>query len=349
VPKLKIAYSPQSADLGHPADRRRIVYWAKQRGYELTTDLEAKSDVIVLSARANVTAWTRQRKRPPVVLDIVDGYLGKENLWRDWLRGSGKVLMGDVSGKPRPYREIITEACSMAQAVVCETPEQKSTIIPFCKNTHAILDFHEEFPILPYSNNNKTRTSTRVMWEGLPYTSEGLLLLERAFLNISKTQMLHFEMVTDLRYPMFFGKYLYRNTSDLIAPIPQILGSRFKLSEWSLKNVIEAAGRSQLSVLPLAPRKSLNHLKAENRLLMMWRLGLPVLVSPSLAYKRVMAETQIDGVCESEEEWNEKILRLIEDPELCKNSVERGQQYISDTHAKEKLLRSWDRLIESVL
>ena len=76
--KLKIAYSPQSADLKHPADRRRIVYWANQRGHELTTDLEAKVDVIVLSARADITAWTRKQVRPPVVLDIGDGYLGKE-------------------------------------------------------------------------------------------------------------------------------------------------------------------------------------------------------------------------------------------------------------------------------
>ena len=161
--KLKIAYSPQSADLKHPVDRRRIVYWANQRGHEITTDLEAKVDVIVLSSRADITAWTRKRVRPPVVLDIVDGYLGKENLWRDWFRGAGKVLLGDASGYPRAYQDIIIEACSLAQAVVCETPEQKSTILPFCTNTHAILDFHEEFPLLPFNSKKHAKRAPKVM------------------------------------------------------------------------------------------------------------------------------------------------------------------------------------------
>jgi hypothetical protein len=347
--KLKIAYSPQSADLKHPADRRRIVYWANQRGYEITTDLEAKVDVIVLSSRADITAWTRKRVRPPVVLDIVDGYLGKENLWRDWFRGAGKVLLGDASGYPRAYQKIIIEACSLAQAVVCETPEQKSTIFPFCTNTHAILDFHEEFPILPFNSKKHAKKAPKVMWEGLPFTAEGLLLLEKAFLEISKTQPLEFEMVTDPMYPKYFGKYSYRDTKTLLGTIPEILGSRFNLVEWSLTNVLKSSISSRLSLLPLDPHKSLNHLKAENRLLMMWRIGLPALVSPSLAYSRVMRETQIDGVSSSPLEWQEKILEIIDNPDLCKNSVERGQQYIRETHSKKELLKAWDQLFESIL
>ena len=237
----------------------------------------------------------------------------------------------------------------MAQAVVCETGEQKSTIFPFCKNTHAILDFHEEFPILPFNSIKYAKKNPKVMWEGLPFTAEGLLLLEQAFLEISKTKPLEFEMVTDLMYPKYFGKYRYRDTKTLLGKIPEILGSRFNLLEWSLENVLESSISSHLSLLPLDPHKSLNHLKAENRLLMMWRIGLPALVSPSLAYSRVMSETQINGVCSSPLEWQEKILQMIDNPDLCKQSVERGQQYIRETHSKRKLLKAWDQLFESVL
>jgi hypothetical protein len=35
--------------------------------------------------------------------------------------------------------------------------------------------------------------------------------------------------------------------------------------------------------------------------------------------------------------------------ELRKESVEKGQQYIRDTHSKEKVLSAWDKLFESVL
>jgi hypothetical protein len=84
-------------------------------------------------------------------------------------------------------------------------------------------------------------------------------------------------------------------------------------------------------------------------LLMMWRLGLPVVASPSLAYSRVMREIGINGICHDPNEWLIKISTLMDSIELRKESVEKGQQYIRDTHSKEKVLTAWDTLFESVL
>jgi len=347
--KLKIAYSPQSHDLGHPADRRRLVYWAKKRGHELTTDIGQNADVLVLSGRADFTTWTRKRNRPPVILDLVDGYLGQEDYFRDWVRGTAKVLSRNISGAPRPYREIVSEACSLAQAVVCETVEQKSTILPYCSNVHSILDFHEEFPFLPVNRKSTDRNIANLMWEGLPYTAKGLVQLENPFKEVLKSHSLALEAVTDLSYPLFLGKYFYRSTETLLGNIPEILGSSFSQTKWSLESVVKTAKKSQLSVLPLDPTATLNPLKAENRLLMMWRIGLPVLTSPSLAYTRVMAATNLDGICSSSDDWREKILQMLEIPELRIASVENGQQYIRDTHSEALLLERWDNLFESVL
>lgn len=347
--KLRIGYSPNSPDLAHPADRRRLVYWANKRGHEITLDLNEKMDVLVLSGRADLTAWSRKKERPPLILDLVDGYLGKEHLWRDWIRGTGKVLTGHASGAPRPYRTIVAEACSNAQAVICETVEQRETITPYCKNTHAILDFHEEFPMLSFNNKNAERDFPSLMWEGLPFTAKGLLLLEEAFIEISKTLPIKLEMVTDLTYPLFLGRYFYRGTEKILGNIPNILGDKFTLTKWSLDAVVQTAKKSDLAVLPLDPAGALNPLKAENRLLMMWRIGLPVLTSPSLAYTRVMADTGLNGICSSPSEWSHKIAEMIESPDLREQSVARGQQYVRDTHSEKKVLEAWDKLFESVL
>jgi hypothetical protein len=156
-------------------------------------------------------------------------------------------------------------------------------------------------------------------------------------------------MVTDLRYPLFLGKYFYQPTQQILKDIPKILGEDFKLTNWNLEAVVETARRSHISVLPLDPSGTLNPLKAENRLLMMWRIGLPTLTSPSLAYSRVMRDAQIDGICEDSEQWQVKIMQLMDSIELRKESVEKGQQYIRDTHSKEKVLSAWDKLFESVL
>jgi len=349
VPKLKIGYVPNSLDMGHPADRRRLVYWAKNRGHEIILDLSQKHDVLLLSGRADLTRWAEEKTRAPLILDLVDGYLGKEHLWRDWVRGAGKVFTGHNSGAPRPYRKIVGDACQLAQAVICETVEQKATILPYCQNTHSILDFHEEFPMLPFNQEVQNKNFPALMWEGLPFTAKGLLLLESAIEEINKTQSVSLEMVTDLDYPMFLGKYFYQNTERILQSIPSHLGNRFKITEWNLEVVVQAARRSHLAVLPLDPSGTLNPLKAENRLLMMWRIGLPTLTSPSLAYSRVMQTTSIDGICRNPIEWLEKITEMMNSVELRRDTVERGQQYIRDTHSEKILLEAWDELFESVL
>ena len=333
----------------HPVDRRRLIYWANKRGHQVVTDLSQKFDVLVLSSRSDLTSWSRKTNRPPLILDLVDGYLGSEHLWRDWVRGAGKVLTGQVSGFPRPYREIISEACALSQAVICETVEQKSTILPFCKNVHSILDFHEEFPILSFNERDLDANFPTLIWEGLPFTAKGLLQLREAFNALSENSKISLEMVTDLTYPLFLGKYFYQNTEIILEDIPKILGENFHLNKWSLDTVVNTAQKSHLSVLPLDPLGTLNPLKAENRLLMMWRVGLPVLTSPSLAYSRVMANTKLDGICSTPSEWREKITQMVESPEIRKESVERGQQYIRDTHSEALVLEAWDNLFESVL
>ena len=347
--KLKIGYVPNSPDMGHPADRRRLVFWAKNRGHEIILDLNQRHDVLFLSERADLTRWTEMKNRAPLILDLVDGYLGKERLWRDWLRGAGKVIAGHNSGDPRPYRRIVGEACQLAQAVVCETAEQRETILPYCANTHPILDFHEEFPMLPFNRELKGENFPALMWEGLPFTAKGLLLLEDTFKEIAESHPISLEMVTDLKYPLFLGKYFYQNTEKILQTIPKMLGKRFKLTEWNLEAVVDAAKRSHMAVLPLDPTGTLNPLKAENRLLMMWRIGLPTLASPSLAYQRVMNETMLDGICSSPESWREKITEMMESVDLRQESVEKGQQYIRDTHSEKIVLEAWDRLFESVL
>ena len=349
MPKLRIGYVPNSPDMGHPADRRRLVHWAKKCGHQVILDLNQRHDVLVLSGRADLTSWSERKNRSPLILDLVDGYLGKESLWRDWVRGAGKVITGHNSGIPRPYRKIVGDACKLAQAVICETVEQRETILPYCLNTHSILDFHEEFPMIPFNRNLQSKNFPALIWEGLPFTAKGLSLLEEAILEISRTKPISLEMVTDLEYPLFLGKYFYQPTEKILQGIPKILGNQFMLTKWSLDSVVEAAGRSHLAVLPLDPSGTLNPLKAENRLLMMWRIGLPTLASPSLAYLRVMRNTRIDGICKNPSEWKIKIIEMMDSVELRQESVERGQQYIRDTHSEKIVLESWNRLFESVL
>ena len=49
------------------------------------------------------------------------------------------------------------------------------------------------------------------------------------------------------------------------------------------------------------------------------------------------------------DQWQLKIEEMMESVELRQESVEKGQQYIRDTHSEKIVLEAWDKLFESVL
>ena len=346
---LKIGYSPNSNDLCHPADRRRIVYWAKKRGHEIILDLEKKHDVLVLSGRADFSKYNKTEQQTPRILDLVDGYLGPEKFYKDFLRGFGKVITGQLSGPLKSYSEVIRISCQNASAVICETAEQALTIKPYCKNVFPILDFHEEFPFLEFKDRFTGKKSFNLLWEGLPYTINGLDLISKSLDIKQKSFELHLNAVTDLNFKFILGNFFNKKTSAKLKNVNSTFGRNFQLIEWNIPNLIAAAKKSDLAILPLDPSGTLNPLKAENRLLIMWRLGLPTLTSHSKAYERVMKDIDFQGICYTQDDWKNKIIECTESTDLRKSAVEKGQQYIREKHSEKLLLEAWDKAIESIL
>lgn len=343
---LRIGYSSQVADMSHPADRRRLVYWAKQRGHVIIQNLTSPVDVIVLSGRSNFAKVSEYREKAPVVIDLIDGYLKNDNPLVDLARGLGKIGTGQLSGKPRKYSAALSQAISQANATICASEEQRKPIKELTSNSHVILDFHEEFPFLPFSERVSRRN--QLLWEGQAFTANGLKSLESVLLRISQKTPIALSVVTDLEAPRILGQFGRRNTLDRIGNLPLVLGQDFKLTSWSIPNVVCEAQNSLISIIPLDPKNVLNPLKPENRLLIMWRLGLPCLVTPTLAYERVMREADILSVCETEVDWQNKLEELISMPSIRREIVEKGQTYIRKKHNAVDTLARWDEAIESV-
>lgn len=345
--KLRIGYSSQVKDMSHPADRRRLKFWADRRGYEITRNLDSAVDVIVLSGRADFAKTLQYKENAPVVIDLIDGYLANENPIVDLARGIGKIGVRQLSGRPRKYSSALSEAISCANATICASEEQRAPIQQFTSNCHVILDFHEEFPFIPF--REKGGTFYKLLWEGQAFTASGLQSLEGVFAKLKKSAPLSLNIVTDLTTPRFLGQFGEKKTLERLGELPKILGDDFSIVPWSIPNVISNARNATISIIPLDPANALNSLKPENRLLIMWRLGLPCLTSPTLAYERVMSEAGVESICHNEVEWFNKLQELVISPTVQRNIVERGQNYIHEKHSVTDTLNRWDQAIESVL
>ena len=92
--QLKIGYQPLSASLTAAGDRRRLLFWAKNRGHEVVTDLTQSVNVIVASETSDFQSIHFAQKGVPVVFDLVDAYLSPLNPWDDFARGLAKNSRG---------------------------------------------------------------------------------------------------------------------------------------------------------------------------------------------------------------------------------------------------------------
>ena len=207
-----------------------------------------------------------------------------------------------------------------------------------------ILDSHEEFPMIEPELIRKE--SFPWLWEGMPYTLDAIRELKLAFEEIEDLGM---NVVSDREFFRILGRYFPMSTEKLIGRCLNGHESRISLASWTQENLVRLAQDSSIAVLPIDMQDPIQVYKAENRLLIMWRLGLPCLVSPTLAYSRVMNSIGENLICNSTVEWLNKITLLRDSDGHRYEIVEKGQQYLRDFHSSEILLNKWDSLIEATL
>jgi hypothetical protein len=268
--KLRIGYSPLSQDLNSAGDRRRLVFWAKNRGHTLITNLKQKVDVIVASENSDFNSSVFTESTAPIIFDLVDAYLSPLNPIDDLARGIGKKIRG----------------------------------------------VNEISPI---------------------------------FSALTKTFDLKLDFVTDEEYFMYLNRYIRRSTLSLLKSDLHEISSLVNIVPWTRENLLVSARMSSIAMIPINLSIPIQKLKPENRLLIMWRLGLPCLTSPSPAYVRVSSCAGVNAVSYSTQEWLENFIRILSDPDYARSQVTLGQNYLLENHTSAILLEKWDRAFESVL
>ena len=348
--KLRIGYWPLSANLNSAGDRRRVLFWARERGHTVITDLSQKVDLYFVSERADFNSKYFHSTKTPIIFDLIDAYLSPANLGNDIARGIAKRFSHQVTGPIKPFSKHVEDFCIKSNAVFCSSPEQAKLIEHFNPNIHVILDSHDEIPFLPPRQFDQTsRTDLRILWEGQAATIRGIRQLMPALQLISENHSIALNFVTDEKYFKVLGKYMVRETSNLLQKDLGSLYSKSTITSWSVENLVSAALSCNASLIPINLSSPMQALKPENRLLIMWRLGLPCLTSSSASYERVLKRVGVNSNCKNVSDWYEKLEELMTDPQSGYEQVIKGQNYVRENHTAAILLSKWDHAVESVL
>lgn len=341
---LRIGYVPYSLSYEKPGDRRRFVYYANRRGIPFEIADPAKEyDLVVLSARADISVWSKY-PNAKLVYDLIDSYLA---IPRTDIKGNLRGLFKFLSRQSRylqlDYWKAISVMCRRADAVVCSTQEQKIDILKFCPNVHQVLDAHMSVTRV-IKSDYRAGPIFRLVWEGLPQTLDSLKLLRPVLERLRKKYSVEVHIVTDRQYFRYMGQY---GKSDTLQIVRKILPD-VHFHEWNEADCAEIICSCDLAIIPLAMSDPFSAGKPENKLLLFWRMAMPVITSSSPAYRRAMLAAGLDLTATDEESWTAIIERLINDQSARQEAGLLGKAYTDREFSEDCLLLRWDAVFASV-
>lgn len=343
--RLRVGYVPISASLDEPGDRRRFVHYARTRGvaFEIA-DTRKDYDVVVLSERADLSVWRRYRGGR-IVYDLIDSYLAiPRTSLKGQLRGLAKFVARQSRYPDLDYWRAVQRMCERADAVICTTERQRCDIAPYCRNVHVILDAHSMVTCAA-KTVYRAGAPFRLVWEGLAQNLDSLLALGPVLRKLERRHAIALNIVTDPEYFRYLGRYGRRRSADRVAGI---CGS-VKLHVWSEETMAPAVTACDLAVIPLALDDPFAAGKPENKLVLLWRMGMPTVTSASPAYKRTMSACGLDMSCTTEREWIDTLERYIKDESAREDAGRHGRTYAEKHYSEESMLAEWDAVFTSIL
>jgi hypothetical protein len=341
----RVGYVPFSDDLRKPGDRRRFVGYAARRRIPLEIAKPSEHyDLVVLSQAADISLWLDYTKGK-VVYDLIDSYLASPRTeFKQMFRGPAKYVTGQFKHLRLDYKGTVEQMCTRADAVVCTTDEQKRDISKFCSNVHLTLDFHSSVA-RQYKDDYSIGTPLRIAWEGLGVNVQQLAVIADVLRQLASEFPLSLTLVTDLEHHRWLNKLGRVRSVDVAARILE----NVIVHPWTEDTCARILGGCDIGVIPLDMNDPFVSGKPENKLLLMWRIGLPVACSATPAYVRAMnAAGTPDLACATPDDWLSALRTLASSKQARRTAGLAGREHANGVWSEDAVLTRWDRVLESV-
>lgn len=344
--EARIGYGGYSRDFSRPGDRRRFSAYARQRGlaYEYPS-IERDYDLVFISQNADLTGWTERKRREGdrlrLVVDLVDPYFEQKRLDERLLKGIGRYVERRDSRLSIDFRRTLQAVCRAADGVLCSTPEQRETILEYNPNVEISFDWFDE-ELGPPKRDFTREGRLKLVWEGQAGTLQSMQTL-RGPLNALRDKV-ELHVVTDPSVPRWYGRLGTLPATDLLDGIE----CPIRLTPWQKETFSAHITAADLAVIPMDLTHPMFAKKPENKLVLLWKLGMPVLAGPTPAYRRAMGAAGLDMICETEREWTERLAALAEAPAGTLAALaSRGNGHALSAYSEAAFRAPFDRLFSS--
>jgi len=338
-----IGYLPYTYKLSSPGDRRRFVWFCKEKkiNYEIA-NLKKRYQIIYAVYGNNLSQLLEYKKVFPktkIIFEIVDAYLEEKNFLIIYSRGLIRFLLGKEKILYLNYNNLLRKIISISEVVVCSTNYQKSYLKNLNKNTVISLDYIEDDFSKIIAKVKPQTNKIHIFWEGKIYSLKHLKILN----NFSRKlrEKIHIHILTDLSAEIIPNLYHLKAKN-----ISRSFRFSFTIYQWDKKLVKKISNLCQMGIIPILENDKVAQSKPENKLILMWTLGLPVFTSPTKAYSFAMGKLNKKYICKDIKSWEKNLINFLK-----KSSYEKEKDFaeiqniLLKNYSKDKYLKVWERIL----
>lgn len=341
----RIGYAGYSKDWSVPGDRRRFCAYARMRGLAVeNARLDGDYDLVYLTHNADLPGWIARKRREhglTLVLELVDSYLTQSGRLRGYAKGAVRRLLGTDSGLSLNFVETLRSACRAADAIICSTQEQAEMIRPLNPNAFVSFDWMRDELGAP-KHDYRPGERLRLAWEGQAVTASNLQQIREPLNRLRDRVELH--VITDPMIPRWLSRFGKRPTNQVLEGIH----CPVRFHRWERDSFAKHAKACDVAVLPIALGNAMMRGKPENKMLLLWQLGLPALASPTPSYRRTLAAAGLEQLCcDSPADWIDALERIGAMDERERRALgERCRDFAFSAYSAEEFKARFDAAFE---
>jgi hypothetical protein len=341
-PDMKIRYLSSHNALTEAVDRRRgFGAISHMEGIEVVQDMSF--DLVFVGAGGDLArALELKRSKPSagLIFDYANHYLEEETRLKAFLRPLLHSAFRGYAPYFYGYKALILELMSVADQVVCSSTYQQIYLKMLGIEASVITDiFDWEFDI---PDQIEEKPAHQFIWEGKAFNLDALLKLEKV---VNTFPDIPLSVLTDVK----FGGY--GSTQTLGKSVEEELNARFLNAlyvSWTSSVLMEELARSTLGLLPINLASSIGKAKPENRLILLWRFGVPALTSPLPSYKDLADRTGVDFICTDDRAWIDRIKAFTEVSDQNLAQARFLKDYADAHYSETVILDKWRSVLAAV-
>ena len=346
---MKVGIVPNSDDFRNPGDRRKFYYYCKINNINLERAVfEKHYDILYLSGKTDMTYWPYYKKKnkysdTKIIFDASDPYLS-DPILHNIARSIYFFLFRKSKYYDFSYAISFKRMINCSDIIICASAEQKKLLKKFNKKIFVLRDYFEEDIYDKKTEWEIKNNEINFFWEGQSHSNIKIFLLLKKILTKIKGYKIKLHIVTDRKYCILGGQYVCFSTPNLLQKLFKNTGIEIIFYDWNRENLSSAAKKSDIGLIPI-PNKRRLLLKPENKMILMWSLGLPVIATETDSHLRVMNSINSNWLCSSIDEWESKICLLIKEKQARLKYIYSISNFLKNEYSTNALSKTWDKII----